>query len=283
MLCVFRYPYFSRIRKSNGIRAYRTFDNGSVWPKRLWNCWLMKRRFCGSASSHWLVSLQRASARPSHPGVPISPAAAAPRQRGSPLLLRRSPAHAHAHAPAAQTSLLCSRREEEAVRASACEPPCVVSALRLGSGGEEPVVDSTPHREGAVHGGKNRLRNRNHGPFLSADAASPLHRCLFPRCRLCRGGVWQWGATANTQALLRHSLKQHPDAPDRPLPKIYAGIFQNCSTEVVHRLLDSPVPLVCMLLAVCSLPQAWHHSLFGDLVVNRNKRSLLNQVNDGAL
>lgn len=40
------------------------------------------------------------------------------------------------------------------MRASACERPCVISALRFGSQGEEPVVDSTLHREGAVHGGK---------------------------------------------------------------------------------------------------------------------------------
>lgn len=31
---------------------------------------------------------------------------------------------------------------------------CVISALLFGPQGEEPVVDSTLHREGAVHGGK---------------------------------------------------------------------------------------------------------------------------------
>lgn len=55
---------------------------------------------------------------------------------------------------ARQTCLLCSSKEEEAVRASARVLPCVISVLRLGPQGEEPVVDSTLHREGAVHGGK---------------------------------------------------------------------------------------------------------------------------------
>lgn len=86
------------------------------------------------------------------PGAPISPAAAAPQRRGSPLLLRIRPAHAYTHVRHAFYAAV--KRKRRCVHLRVCVLPCVISELRLGSQGEEPVVDSTLHREGAVHGGK---------------------------------------------------------------------------------------------------------------------------------
>lgn len=107
-----------------------------------------------------------------------------------------------------------------------------------------------------------------------------LHRdfiCpVFPAVGCVQGGEY-------AGSYRRHSLTRRPDAPDRPLSKIYAEILNSCWGEfggcASHPGLTSATCLHAPRCLQCVL-QAWRHSLFGDLVVNRNKRSFLIQVND---
>lgn len=175
--------YYYKIGRRNSICVYRIFDNENVCPKRFLNCALMKRRFCDSASSYWLVSLQRAS--------PLGrPSVQLPRLLSSVDLLSSCVEDQHTHTHVRHAFYAAVKRKRRCVHLRVC---CRAWFLRSGwvlEGRSQLLILRCTEKAPCTEV-RDRLRNRNDGVFYLQTSHRYYICHVFPLSglsRVCESG-----------------------------------------------------------------------------------------------